>query len=95
MDRNKLPLEPHHLGVPSGPPKMITEPIVHLTQTVHLSCTNTNTVSKWTEMRFDLTHVTKGSLRVRLKLFLSLWYIWRKLCTYLALTLTPSMNGPK
>ena len=28
------------------------------------------------------------------KLFLSLWYVWRKPGTYLALTLTPSPNGP-
>jgi hypothetical protein len=48
-DQNELPLEPHHLGVPSGVSKMI----------------------------------------------MSLWYVWRKPCTYLALTLTPSPNGPK
>jgi hypothetical protein len=29
-----------------------------LAQTVHLSCTDTNTVSKWTKMRFHMTHVT-------------------------------------
>jgi hypothetical protein len=32
---------------------------------------------------------------VRPKWFLSLWYVWHKLCTYLALTLTLSANGPK
>ena len=31
---------------------------------------------------------------MRPKPYLSLWYIWRKPCTYLALTLTPSPNGP-
>ena len=31
---------------------------------------------------------------MRPKRYLSLWYIWSKLCTYLALTLTPSPNGP-
>ena len=31
---------------------------------------------------------------MRLKGFLSLWYVWRKLCTYLVPTLTPSPNGP-
>ena len=31
-------------------------------QTVHLSCTNTDTVSKRTETRFHITHVTKGSI---------------------------------
>jgi hypothetical protein len=38
--------------------KMISEPTVRLAQTVHLSYTDTNTVSKRTEMRFHLTHVT-------------------------------------
>jgi hypothetical protein len=28
---------------------MISEPMIYLAQTVHLSCTDTNTVSKWTE----------------------------------------------
>jgi hypothetical protein len=46
----KLLLEPHHLGVPSGVLKMISEPMVHFAQTVHLSCTDTNTVSKQTKM---------------------------------------------
>ena len=31
---------------------------------------------------------------MRPKRYLSLWYVWRKLCTYLALTLTPSPNAP-
>jgi hypothetical protein len=35
MDRNELPLEPRHLGVPSGASKMIYEPMVCLAQTVH------------------------------------------------------------
>jgi hypothetical protein len=38
---------------------MISEPLVHLAQTVHLSCIDTNTVSKWIETRFDMTHDTK------------------------------------
>jgi hypothetical protein len=46
-DRNKLPLEPHRLVVPSVASKTISEPTVCLAQTVHLSCTNTNVVSKW------------------------------------------------
>jgi hypothetical protein len=58
MDRNELPFEPHHLGVPSGASKMISEPVVHLAETVHLSCTETNTISKKTETRFYMTHVT-------------------------------------
>jgi len=57
-DQNELPLEPRHLGVPSGASKMISEPMVRLAQTVRVSCTNTNTISKWTETRFHMTHVT-------------------------------------
>jgi hypothetical protein len=29
-----------------------------LVHTVDLSCTETNTISKWTETRFYMTHVT-------------------------------------
>jgi hypothetical protein len=45
-DWNELPLEPHNLGVPSGASKMISKLMVPLAQRIHLSCTNTNTVSK-------------------------------------------------
>jgi hypothetical protein len=41
-----------------GASKMISEPMVRLAQTVHLACTNANTVSKRTEMRFHMTHIT-------------------------------------
>jgi hypothetical protein len=53
-DKNVLPLEPRHLGVLSGASKMIYEPMILLAQIVHLSCTNTNTISKRTEMRFHM-----------------------------------------
>ena len=46
------------LGVPSGASKTIYEPMVHVAQTVHGSCTDTNTVSKWKEVRFLMTHFT-------------------------------------
>jgi hypothetical protein len=42
----RAPPDPRHLGVPSGTSKMIYQPMVHLTQTEHLSCTDANTVSK-------------------------------------------------
>jgi len=32
--------------------------MVRLAQTMHLSCTDTNTVSKWKEVRLHMTHVT-------------------------------------
>jgi hypothetical protein len=34
MDQNELPLEPRHLGVPSGASKTIIVPMVHLVQAV-------------------------------------------------------------
>ena len=55
---NELPLEPRHLVVPSGASKMISESMVHLALTVHLSCTDTNTISKDKEVRFHMTYVT-------------------------------------
>jgi hypothetical protein len=94
-DQNEVPLVPRHVLVPSDAFKTITEPIVHLVQTMHLSCTNTNTVSKWTETRFAMTHVTYKFHRVRPKQFLSLWYVQRKLCTYVASRLALPPNGPK
>jgi hypothetical protein len=42
IDPNKLPHEPRHLGVPPGASKIISEPMVHLVQPVHLSCLDTN-----------------------------------------------------
>jgi hypothetical protein len=93
MDRTELPLEPHHLGVPSGVSKMISMCMVCSVQTVHLSCTNTNTISKWTNTRFHTTHVTYEFHRVRPKLFMNLWYVQCKLCTYLASRLALSPNG--
>ena len=43
---NEIPHDPRHLGVPSGASKTISEPMVRLAQTVHLSYINTNTISK-------------------------------------------------
>jgi hypothetical protein len=56
--RSELSLEPCHLGVPLGASKTIFEPMVRLVQTVHLSCTDTNTTFKRKEVRFHMTHVT-------------------------------------
>jgi hypothetical protein len=74
--------------------KTISMPMVCLVQTVHLSCTDTNTVSKWTKTRFHTTHVSYEFHRVRTKLFMSLWYILCKPCTYLVLRLALSPNRP-
>jgi hypothetical protein len=73
-DRTELPLEPGHLGVPSSVSKTISLPMVCLVQTMHLSCTDTNTVSKRTKTRFHTTHVTYEFHRVGPKLFMSLWF---------------------
>jgi hypothetical protein len=54
----ELPLEPRHHGVSLGASKTISKPMVCFLQTVHLSCTDTNTVSKQTKMRFHMTQVT-------------------------------------
>jgi hypothetical protein len=63
-------------------------------QTVHLSCTNTNTITKRTKTRFHTMHVTFEFHRVRPKLFMSLWFVPCKPCTYLASMLALYPNGP-
>ena len=93
--QNELPLERCHLVVPSNASKTISEPMVRLVQTMHLSCTETNTISKWKEVKFHMTHVTKEFHRVRPKWFKSLWYVQHKLCSYLASRLTLSPNIAK
>ena len=57
-DQIELPLEPRHQGVISGVSKMISERMVRLAQTMHQSCTDTNTISKRKEARFHMTQVT-------------------------------------
>ena len=47
-----IPQDTCHLRVPSGASKMISERMVRLAQTMHLSCTNTNTISKRTDRDF-------------------------------------------
>jgi hypothetical protein len=81
---NRAPLDPRHLGVPSVVSKLICEPMVHLTQTEHLSCTNANTVSKHIETRFYMTHITSEFHVVPPILFPSKRYVRRKPCTNLA-----------
>jgi hypothetical protein len=54
MNWNELPLNPHHLGVPSRAPKMISKPIPCSAQTVHQSCVKINTISNRTKTSFYL-----------------------------------------
>jgi hypothetical protein len=80
-DRNELPVQPRKLGVPSCVSKMISEAMKRFTQTMCLSCTNTNTHSKWMKTRFHRTHGTEEFYRARPKRFSSLRYFHRKPCT--------------
>jgi hypothetical protein len=41
---------------------MISGPMVHSAQTVHLYCTDTNTVSKRIETIFHMTHSSRTSI---------------------------------
>jgi hypothetical protein len=95
MNQKEILHDPRRLGVPSGASKMIYEAMVHLVPTVDLSCTQTNTTSKQTEMSFHLSLITQEYHPVHPKQFLSLWYVWRKPCTYHAPKLTLSPNRPK
>jgi hypothetical protein len=88
-------LETCHLGIPLGVSKMIYESMVCSVQTMHLSCIKISTISKLTELSFHLSLVSKEYHQVRPEWFLSLWYVWPKLCTYLASPLTLSPNRPK
>ena len=54
MERSQIPHDPRHLGVPLCASKTMSEPIVHSTQTVHLSCIKINTISKQTENELPL-----------------------------------------
>jgi hypothetical protein len=45
LHRNEISHDPRHLGVPSATFKMISEPVVHSTQTMHLSCILISTIS--------------------------------------------------
>jgi hypothetical protein len=59
-DRIELLHEPPHLSVPAS--KMISKLMVHSAQTMHLSCTNTNTVSKRTKTRFHIPTSPRSSI---------------------------------
>jgi hypothetical protein len=89
----KHSFELHHLGVLLGASKTISESMVCLAQIVSLSCTDNNTISKWSKTRFHMTYVTLEFHRVRPKRFLRLWYVQHKPCTYLASRLALSLNG--
>jgi hypothetical protein len=64
--------------------------MVHSAQTIHLLCVKISTISKWTKG----CSTWASSPRRTVGCVQNYFYIWRKGCTYLALTLTMSLNGP-
>jgi hypothetical protein len=93
IERNEIPHDACHLGVPSGVSKMIFKPLVCLAQTVHQSCVKISTISKQTDSSFHFSLVTYEYNLVCLKWFLNLCNIWRKPCTNLPSILALSTNG--
>jgi hypothetical protein len=73
--------------------KTIAELVVCLAQIVHQSCVKISTISKQIESSIHLSLVTKELHQVRLKQFLSLWYVLRKPWSYLASSLALSPIG--
>jgi hypothetical protein len=84
---------PRRLGIPPSASKMISMPVVCSVHTMHLSCTDINIFSKQTKMRFHTTHFTYEFHRMCPTLFMSLWYVQCKPCTYLASCEALSSNG--
>jgi hypothetical protein len=74
---------------------MIAEYMVCLVETVHRSCSNTNTASKRTDTKFQMTHITYDIDQVCPKRFLCLWYGRHKLSNYHVARLALSLNGLK
>jgi hypothetical protein len=65
MDWIKHPLEPRHLGVPSGASKTISEPTVCLAQTCKYLVPTPTLSPNGTKTRFHMAHVTFEFHRVR------------------------------
>jgi hypothetical protein len=57
-----MPHDPRHRGVPSSASKTISKPMVLSTQTVHLSCTDGNTITKGKEVKFHMPTSPKSSI---------------------------------
>jgi hypothetical protein len=58
IDQNEIWHDPHHLWVPSGASKTISDVVVRVAQTVLLSCVKISTIFEWTELSFHLSIVT-------------------------------------
>jgi hypothetical protein len=94
-DRNKIQHDPCHLGVLLKASKTVCKPMVRSAQTMQLSCVKVSTISKQIKTSFHVSLVTLEYHRVHPKWFMTLLFVWRKPCTYLAPILTPSPNRPK
>jgi hypothetical protein len=62
MDQNEIRHDPRHLGVSSGASKTFFDVVVHLAQTVHLSCVKISTIFERTESSFHLRLVTRSNI---------------------------------
>ena len=89
-----IPHDPHHLGVPLGASKTISEPMVRLAQNLCTYLTSTLTPSP--NRPNEITHdprdlgVPSGASKTISEPMVRL----AKPCTYLTSTLTPSPNRP-
>jgi hypothetical protein len=94
MDQNDLPPDTRHLKVPSGVPKMISMPMVHLAQTMHLSSVEINTIQiDQNELPVDPRHQEVPSAMP--KMISPPVVHSQKPCSYLAPRLALSPNRPK
>jgi hypothetical protein len=94
MNWIKHPLEPRHLGVPSGASKMISQPMVRSAQTLHLSCVKINTISN------ELSQASTWASSPRSTIWCVRNNFWAYVClaqSYTDLEPTPALspNGPK
>jgi hypothetical protein len=62
MNQNEIPHDPRHLGVASGASKMISEAMVRLAQTVHLSYVKISTILEQTESSFHLASSPRSTI---------------------------------
>jgi hypothetical protein len=61
MERRDTSHDPHRLGVLSSASKTISEPLVHSTQTAHLSCVKFSTTYKRIELSLEPHHLGRAS----------------------------------
>jgi hypothetical protein len=92
MDQNRLSLGPHHLGVQSGASKMNFGPMVHLAQTMHISCTDSILSPNW--KKWDSTSLTtsRSSIGCVQNNFCAFWYVRHKSCNYFFVKISAISN---